>query len=529
MKKFFALLIALLMSSTTASAAEKILFIPHDNRPISSQQPAEVVEQLGYKVLMPPFEILNNPEQLWQWFNENASKAKVAVVGSDALLYGGLIPSRSHKISAEELFNRVEAFKTLREKNPKLKIYAFGSLMRTPSFGTPGDIEEPDYYGQYGADIFNYTALLDKREIDILSVKELNDLADLKKKIPAEILEDWFARREKNLNATKKLIDFTNEGIMDYFVIGRDDNAPLSQTHFEARQILNYMEENNVPKTKAQSHVGIDEYAMLLLTRAVNEIRGESPKVNAIFNQGVGEDTIPDFSDERFGDSIRDEILIAGGVYTYKPERADFVLLVNTDPNGETYSTHNSFPPQTLTDSQQKYFQDNAKNFVSLVESYVKKELPVGIADTTFSNGSDVALMEELHRRKLLFKLRSYSGWNTATNTSGFAIGSGILSKHMRSSSRKKILTRRYLEDWGYQTFVRTKIAEELSTRPDGLEIYLSLGEHETEITKQENKLIQDFAKKFLPRFGFMKNLHVSNPWHRMFECEIHFEKKKSS
>ena len=87
-------LIALLLTfaSTAQASAEKILFVPHDDRPVSSQQPAEVVAQLGYEVIMPPLELILRPDDLWQWLNENASAANAAVVSSDALLYSGLIP-----------------------------------------------------------------------------------------------------------------------------------------------------------------------------------------------------------------------------------------------------------------------------------------------------------------------------------------------------------------------------------------------------------------------------------------------------
>ena len=51
-------LICMLPSIVNASDnGEKILFIPHDSRPISLQQTAEVIEQLGYEVLTPPEEL----------------------------------------------------------------------------------------------------------------------------------------------------------------------------------------------------------------------------------------------------------------------------------------------------------------------------------------------------------------------------------------------------------------------------------------------------------------------------------------
>ncbi len=516
LRKIFALLAALMILSNSANAAEKILFIPHDDRPVSFQQPADVVSQLGYEIISPPTELLTKPDELWTWFYKNAPSCDAAVVGSDSLLYGGLIPSRSHQIPAEELFARVENFKTLREKNPNLNLYLFGSLMRTPQFGTPGDREEPDYYGQYGGQIFQLTRLLDKQESSKLNSKEKKYLAELEKNIPDEILDDWFARRVKNLSATKKLLDFTSDGIINFFIIGRDDNAPLSQTHREKLQLNKYME--NIPKTKAQSHAGIDEFAILLLTRAVNDLSGTLPFINVQFNRGVGAKTIPHYSDEQIGDSIRDEILIAGGVFVSKPERADFLLLVNSDPKGETFEIHNSFPPITLTKKQEKYFTRNAKNFSAQIEDAINKNLPVGVADIIYANGSDNFLMNQLRDKKLLFKLQSYSGFNTATNTSGFAISTGILAKKMSRQSIDRLLATRYLDDWVYQANVRTQIADELSKRPNGLQIYLNFGEHESEILKRENILMHEFAAEHFPQWN---SFVVSNPWHRMFECQI--------
>ena len=518
LKKFLTLIAALIILSNSAYAAEKILFVPHDDRPVSSQQPAEVVTQLGYEVIMPPPEFILRPDDLWRWLGDNAPSANAAVIASDALLYSGLIPSRSHEISADVLNARVENFRTLRDNNPNLKLYLFGSLMRTPSFGTPGDREEPAYYGQYGAQMFQYTKLLDKQEISRLNRNEKAQLESLRKELPEEILRDYFDRRQKNFNATLKLVDLTAEGIVDYFIIGRDDNSPLSQTHRENRRLLAHIKEVGLDKTKAQSHAGIDEFAMLLLTRAVNDLSGKIPFVNVQFNRGVGARTVPHYSDERIGDSIRDEIIIAGALYVPKPERADFVLFVNTDPDGKTYELYNALPPEVLTKDEQKYFARNAKEFAAQINNAVKKKLPVGIADIISANGSDNFLMEQLRKKNLLFKLQAYGGWNTATNTSGFALGTGILAKKMSRQSIDRLLATRYLDDWAYQANVRSEIAAELAKLPDGLQIYLNLDEHEADIIKRENQLMHEFAKKNFPR---VKNFVVSNPWHRMFECRI--------
>ena len=519
LRKFFLTLAAIFLLMPSVYA-EKILFIPHDDRPVSSQQPIDVVAQLGYEIVSPPTELLTQPDKLWAWFYENAPGADAAVVSSDALLYGGLIPSRSHEISKETLHSRVENFKTLRENIPNLNLYLFGSLMRTPLFVTPGDREEPAYYGQYGAQIFQLTALLDKQEISKLNGKEKTYLETLQKDIPKDILDDWFARREKNLSATKKLLDFTRDDIINFFIIGRDDNAPLCQTHRENRQLHEYMKD--IPKIKAQSNAGIDEFAMLLLTRAVNDLTVNLPFVNVQFNRGVGAKTVPAYSDEQIGDSIRDEIVIAGGMFVPNPERADFVLYVNTDPKGKTYELYNSCPPVPLTKKQEKYFARNAEKFSAMVEDAVNKNLPVGVADIISANGADNFLMAQLEEKNLLFKLQAYGGWNTATNTSGFAIGTGILAKKMSRQSIDRLLARRYLDDWAYQANVRTQIADYLTKYPNALQIYLNLKEYEPEVVKRENVFMHEFAVEHFPQWN---SFVVSNPWHRMFECRIDLDK----
>ena len=524
-----AFMILIMLANFSEAAAEKILFVPHDDRPVSCQQTAEVLQQTGYEILMPPKELLGlygsdkHPDELWRWLNANAKNASAAVIASDSLLYGGLIPSRKHEFSAKTISSRVENFKALREKNPALKLYVFASLMRTPYVGTKGDIEEPVYYADHGADIHDYTALLDKAEISSLTADEKNQLASLKKFIPAKYLNDWLNRRAKNFAATRKLVDFTRAGFIDYLVVGRDDNSALSQTHKENRELLAYAAKNNLPKNKFQSLAGIDEFNLLLLTRAVNDLTGERPTVFVDYNTGAGAKTVPFFSNEPIENSIADELIITGSRLVEKIEMADFVLLVNTDPNGETLWAHNRKPDGT------KMVPDYTPNagtefFASLVESYLAQGYSVGVADVNFCNGSDNALMKILRDKNLLYRLKSYAGWNTATNSTGFALATGILSSHMTDDAKDKLLTRRYLDDWAYQANIRTIVGCQLNP----VHYYQFEGEREW-VEAEETRLMREFAQKNLPPFDYLSGLKVSNPWNRMFECEIEFQRPSVS
>ena len=501
---------------------DKILFIPHDNRPISDKQTAEVVKKLGYDVVVPPDNILGDrdnlgdPNALWTWLNNNALEAKAAVISSDSLVYGSLVGSRKHNYSRNEVAERVERFSQFRKANPKMSLYVFGSIMRTPRSGEASGHEEPAYYRSYGSDIFRYTVLKDKEEVEGLSRRENKEKAFLEELIPQKNLSDWLGRRAKNFAVNEDLIRLTRKNVFDYLVLGRDDNAPYSQTHLESRHLNE--SGKDLDKTKFQTMAGIDEMAMLLLARAVNNMRQETPSVYTRYNWGRGPYTVPAYSDEKISISIRDAITAAGGEAVTKPEQADLVMMVNTNPNGKTYEAN-----ERNNDGEER---EGTQYFADLVSEYVGKGYPVGIADIAFANGSDNALMEQLRKRNLLFKIRAYSGWNTPTNSSGFLIGEGMLVRHMKKDDVDALLLTRYLDDWAYQANVRNTIARQLTwLRGDG--VYGSLDTKREAVSLRTQKMLSRFASQNLPALSTLEEIHVYFPWNRMFESDIQHQEYK--
>ena len=497
----------------------KIIYIPIDNRPISLKQTVAVAEKLGYEMIVPPDELLGNrdfpgnPDGLWEWLEENADlkNLRAAVIASDSMIYGSLVGSRKHELEEAELTARAERFFEFHKDHKKLPLYVFSSIMRTPRSGAASGHEEPEYYRSYGADIFRYTALIDKQELEGLNRREKKEIAFLEKLIPRTVLSDWMERRKKNFDANKHLIDLAKKKTFRYLLLGRDDNAPFCQTHLESRYLTKYG--SGLGKETFQSTSGIDEIGMLMLTRAINERVNNVPLVFVKYNWGKGGQTIPAYSDVPIEDSIDEAIAAAGGVKVPRAERADFVLAVSTNPNGKTAEAMNA----VLNDGKAR---EGTNYFVDTVNDYVSKGYKVAVADISFSNGADNALMEEMRNRNLLFKLQAYGGWNTATNTTGFVLSTAMLSKMMPDGAIDDLLVTRYLDDWAYQANVRNIMARQLTwLRGDGY--YGKLGDKQTAVSDRTTRLLERFVEQNLPPFAGSEYMKVIFPWGRMFEADI--------
>ena len=475
---------------------EKVLYIPHDSRPIVNKQTIEILEKAGWVVVSPPVELLGNrenlgdPDLLWDWLNQNAKKdITAAVISSDSLLYGSLVGSRKHDYSGDEVLARADLFAEFRKRHKKIPLYVFGSVMRTPRTGLASGYEEPDYYRYYGTNIFRLTELMDKQELEGLTPREIKEFNFLQKLIPQKAIEDWMGRREKNFNVNKKLIDYARNKTFDYLLLGRDDNAPYSQTHNEGRKLVEYGK--RLSRNEYITTAGIDEIGLVMLTRAVNKQSNTSPKIFVRYNYGRGGETIPAYSDETIDTSIISAIMATGATLTFEESRADLILAVNTNPDGVTFEANEAINDGTA--------REGTKFFVDAVQDYVGKNKKVIVADIAFANGSDNALMNQLRRLGLLFKIQAYSGWNTPTNSSGFALGTGILSTRMKDNSVDELLLRRYLDDWAYQANVRQIGAAQLDwIAGDGR--YEALDDKRDSAAENCALLLTSFAQRNLPK-----------------------------
>lgn len=526
---FLMMIVVYVPNVVFASLNKTIIFVPHDNRPISFKQTADNIRDLGYEVLTPPEELLGNrenpyakPEELSKWVIENAKKVDAAVISSDSMVYGSLVASRKHNLSEDVVLARVHNFEKIHQANPNMKLYVFGSIMRTPQTSEASGSEDANYYAQYGTDIARYTALTDKLEQDGLTHKERKQLQQYEQKIPKAALDDWLSRRQGNFLVSKNLIDLARNDVITYLALGCDDNAKYSQTNKERRALDNYG--SDLGELKYQSVAGIDEIGYVLLTRAVNNLQGDIPFVSVHYAKGTGENTIPAYSNEPIKNSIATHIKMAGGMKVNSDKRADLVFMVNTNFDGTTGAAN---------DLNNVYIpNENIIDFVNMVDEAIQAGKKVGIGDITFGNGSDNALMFSLYGKNLLDKLNAYSGWNTPTNSTGYALAMGMGANYTDRVGILKMLEVRYLDDWLYQANIRQAVANRLNSMPgEG-----NYGNTKTRTLPAEKlatealqKMIADYGLEKFEGQSYVADAQIRFPWQRMFEADIVFPEEKVS
>lgn len=526
---FLMMIVVYVPNVVFASLNKTIIFVPHDNRPISFKQTADNIRDLGYEVLTPPEELLGNrenpyakPEELSKWVIENAKKADAAVISSDSMVYGSLVASRKHNLSEDVVLARVHNFEKIRQANPNMKLYVFGSIMRTPQTSEASGSEDANYYTQYGTDIARYTALTDKLEQDGLTHKERKQLQQYEQKIPKAALDDWLSRRQGNFLVSKNLIDLARNDVITYLALGCDDNAKYSQTNKERRALDNYG--SDLGELKYQSVAGIDEIGYVLLTRAVNNLQGDIPFVSVHYAKGTGENTIPAYSNEPIKNSIATHIKMAGGMKVNSDKRADLVFMVNTNFDGTTGAAN---------DLNNVYIpNENIIDFVNMVDEAVQANKKVGIGDITFGNGSDNALMFSLYGKNLLDKLNAYSGWNTPTNSTGYALAMGMGANYTDRVGILKMLEVRYLDDWLYQANIRQAVANRLNSMPgegDYGNTKTRTLPAEKLATEALQKMIADYGLEKFEGQSYVADAQIRFPWQRMFEADIVFPEEKVS
>lgn len=502
------LMLCCLCSAPVQAKKLTLLYVPLDNRPVCADYVIHTMSATDCKLILPPEKLIanqdsnGNPDALLQWLETKAPKADAAVISLDSAVYGGLVASRTHSYPQATLNQRIKRIGELNQALP-IKLYAFSTIMRTPR-ASKGRVEPP-YYSDIGPGIFAYSELLDKDDQKLLKAPDRILKQVLEHNLPKENIEDWLNRREKNYRINEEFIKLARKNKFHYLAIGKDDNAPLSSTHMEARKLA--LETFELDSQRFQILSGVDQIGLLLLTRAFNEAKGLQPSIYPLYSPGPGQATLPQYSDARLQDSVPQQILAAGASLAKTPEKADLILALNTPDNGIV---------QDCTGAENQFFANRAnKEFIAAIGKRLSLNQQLALADVSYSNGADNGFMHTLSNSIDLGKLQAYNGWNTADNAIGYSLAQGLLATHMAANSKNKLLKERLIDDWFYQSNARKRVATMLNQNHREEQIY-ALGSQEQQVLEQVTKDCLALAKKY----EFTKNLSfsISFPWNRLFE-----------
>jgi len=447
----------------------------------------------------------------------------------DMLVYGGIVPSRLHSMSYEQCAERLRVLSECKRLNPRLKVYAFNLIMRAPAYSSSE--EEPDYYADYGAELARSGWLDDKLQREGLTDSELEERERIALLLPAEVREDFVGRRRTNASVNRLSVDLTKDGVIDFLIIPLDDNAKYGYTSREQRKLLRTIERQRL-MDRVHMYPGADEIGCTLFARVFCELKGYRPEVFVRHSSTDGPFVIPKYEDRSLGESLKAHLTAAGAFISETSSESDFVLMVNSPPVGadEMAETDSGYEARHAA-----YFSETGlREFAQAIRAYSDKGKVVALADVATCNGGDEPLMNLLSDSGLLPRLSAYAGWNTSGNTLGTVIAHAVVESYYRGPGREPIEGRehrgnlfywsRLLEDWGYQSVVRTDIVKNDLPRMGGS--YFGISHIQDEVVA----LVRDKLEHFWMRNAAglhperMRIREVRLPWDRMFEVGFELE-----
>lgn len=497
----------------------KLVYVPLDERPCNVMFPRMQLPRTGIVSLStPPREMLGYKKRpartdlIARWLENEIVTADALIVPLEIVLYGGLIPSRIHNLSEQELERRLTWLHSLlrRAGSTGCRVYLYGMIMRTPAYSSSE--EEPDYYAVYGKRLFRRGYLSHKDEMIGLNPRERAELAEEVEKIPKEVIADYETRRRLNHGALQRILEFVAEGLLERLILPEDDTATYGYGPREKLALQRFIDEHQI-SGRVYSYPGADEVGTLLVAAAAAAATGTRPAVAPVYMDPEASGLTPKYESQPLSESVQSQIAAMGAVAVEEPEAADFLLALNccSEEMGEAWN-------QELSDVcalRQVGFIDTLHAIAD------EHQLMIAMADCASANGGTTALIEAIERKKLWDDFCGYAGWNTTGNTIGTALAQGALHCLFGDQeTRRDNLVYRLLDDWAYQAVVR----QELAHHPHDFNS-IALGSkieeaRELAIGALNRLWSRTFSGQGLPLSPGLES--VDFPWDRLFEIELH-------
>ncbi|MDZ5710686.1 DUF4127 family protein [Jeotgalibacillus haloalkalitolerans] len=498
----------------------KIVYLPIDERPCNLTYIEMIAgSSRDIELTTPEYSLLGNKripadtEELWKWLTAEVHQADALLLSVDLLIYGGLLPSRLHYLKQEDAETWLERFRSLRRDFPQLKIYASNLIMRTPKYSSSD--EEPEYYEDWGRELFLRAYLIDKKSRETLTASEEKQLEEIILKLPAAYIEDYEQRRAFNSNINVQILDLVREGVFDFLAVPQDDSAEYGYTAMDQKAVVSRREQLRL-YYQVQMYPGADEVGATLLARAYNHFHNQSPKIYPIWSSTLGPQLIPMYEDRPFAESLKAHVMAAGCQLTANADEADLILAYNTPGKIMQESWEQDKRDITYTSFR------NMLTFTDQIKYNIQNGKKVILADAAYANGGDRELITLLDEEKVLDQLLSYKGWNTNCNTLGTTICQGAIGLHAVSGVLKENLIYHLLDDYFYQAEVRMEMTADYLPE-NGLTYFELKDLAELVNAERDQRLTKRFHSMLHNSFKDVELIELKSfsPWNRMFECGL--------
>lgn len=504
---------------------KKIMYIPLDERPCNYNFANFMLEGGDLlELVSPPLDILGhkkepaNYEKLKTFMLDNIADCYGLIISIDMLLYGGIVPSRLHNFSQQELKSRLQLIRNLKELNPSLHIFAYSLIMRCPQYSSSD--EEPDYYEHCGYDIFKYGEIKHKISLGVATEEEVNSLDNHYAKCKG-YFEEYVARRAVNSDMNIEAVKLLHDRIVDFLVFPQDDSSLYGLISLDQQKILIEVEKMGL-KDEILIYPGADEVGMVLVARMINKLNNKEPKIYVEYATSKGHLFVPMFEDREIYKTVAKQLKSSGSILCEKLEEADGVLMFNTPTLGLEDANITEDHCDVLVGEKR-----DIKTFVEKICEYVQKGYKVSIADVAKINRGDVELVKELNNQGVILNLAGYSGWNTSSNTLGTALSHLIINIHYGyTKALRRHLALRVYEDIGYDYYARKYITENF-LEAMGLGYFCS-GSVKGQVSEMVHTAILDYIKEVAPTvYDEYDIIDCYMPWCRMFEVALTIKERK--
>lgn len=485
-----------------------VAYLPLDERPCNYCFAQRIAKGSPVRFIKPTPDVLGEKKKpadfskVEKFLSDSAAKAQYLILSLDMLLYGGIVPSRLHNLSEEQLTKRLDVLNKIKCINPSLKIYAFALIMRCPGYSS--DDEEPSYYKTCGREIFLTGQALHKKQLGILTPQEEILLEEYQNKT-AQYIDDYLKRRAVNRKMLVKAIGQLHKTI-DFLVIPQDDSAVYGFTTMDREFIKAEIEKNCFDDVAM--YPGADEVGMTLLARAVVNHMGVTPKFRCFYAHPNNPEIVPLYEDRPLKDTLPLQIATAGGVMT--EGNGDINLFLNYPA---------SQPVEATEIPSEGYARRNLTLFCSEIVKSVQEKKVTALADGAYCNGGDLQLLQMLTEKTDFFDLSAYAGWNTSSNTLGTVICQAVFVWLFGKNRWQNLfLAERLFEDVGYCGYVRKEVTASLKGRYN----YFNAGGKNGKVAKTVKDRLQLFVCKNFPQVAKKyKIARCRMPWKRMFEVDL--------